>query len=428
MGGDGDDGEPVGVPELVRGLEAGSRHPGEASVETEEALEADPGEGLVGRGHGQPLLGLDGLVQSLSPRPVGHRTARGFVDDHDPAVDDHVLAADPVELAGHEGLSDPFLAAFRRSPDPRQSLASGLDLPFAGPREPEFASVLDHRVVRLRGHRSGDVPGLEQRLGETGMLLRGGQDQRGDRLVDEHAVRLVDERCMEAVEDLGPLGSPLGVPEPVPKEVRSDLLARDVGDIGGKGATPFLRGHRGRHPGDLESTVPDQRGESPGVPFHEVVVHRHDMAGAAGPGPEDRGQDRGEGLALAGGHLDQAAVVERQRALELFEDGMQAEASTRVLAQRREGTRQRVPSGRSAATQLLPEVREILVEPILGEVAELGVEPFDGFREGPISLLDRGAAPVASDPTVRPGIQPLGQWGEGPDVSPALEIRRGVHT
>ena len=74
----------------------------------------------------------------------------------------------------------------------------------------------------------------------------------------------------------------------------------------------------------------------------EVVVDRDDVDALAGYGVQVRGQDGDEGLALAGLHLGDAALVEDDAAYELDAEGLHAQHAPGGLAHGREGLRQEV--------------------------------------------------------------------------------------
>ena len=73
-------------------------HARELLVLAEVILEGDGGERLVLALDLDPFLGLDRLVQAVAPAASRHQAAGELVDDHDPAVLDHVLH---VELVVH---------------------------------------------------------------------------------------------------------------------------------------------------------------------------------------------------------------------------------------------------------------------------------------------------------------------------------------
>ena len=74
----------------------------------------------------------------------------------------------------------------------------------------------------------------------------------------------------------------------------------------------------------------------------EVVVDGDDVDAAAGQGVEEDRQGRGQGLALAGAHLGDGAVVEDHAADQLHVVVALAGAAARGLAGQREGLRQQV--------------------------------------------------------------------------------------
>ena len=74
----------------------------------------------------------------------------------------------------------------------------------------------------------------------------------------------------------------------------------------------------------------------------EVVVDRDDVDALAGDGVQVGRQDGDEGLALAGLHLRDAALVEDDAAYELDAEGLHAQHAPGGLAHGGEGLRQHV--------------------------------------------------------------------------------------
>ena len=168
-----------------------------------------------------------------------------------------------------------------------------------------------------------------------GRLVVGPDDERGPRLVDQDAVGLVDDRVV-----VGPLDgrspswcSPrprkacskrlaVGVAELEPlqlvaEEVEAELLAGAVGDVAGVGGAAGGVGLAGLDAADGQAEQLVDRRVPVGVALGEVVVDGDDVDALALQGVEVRRQGGDQGLALAGLHLGDAAVVDRRAADEL---------------------------------------------------------------------------------------------------------------
>ncbi len=149
-------------------------------------------------------------------------------------------------------------------------------------------------------------------------------DQRRPRFVDEDVVDLVDDR--EAALALDPL---LELDDHVVAQVvEPELVVGAVRDVGGVGLAPghgaqiqqalvagreaglvHERGVVRDHP-DAHTEEVEDRSHPLRVAPGQVVVDGDDMDAAAGQRIEDRGQRGDQGLALAGAHLRDLALVE----------------------------------------------------------------------------------------------------------------------
>ncbi len=84
-------------------------------------------------------------------------------------------------------------------------------------------------------------------------------------------------------------------------------------------------GHAGGDEAFTDTAGAVERGEPVGITFHEVIIDRDDVAGAAGPAGEDGSKAGGKGFAFAGLHLGEVTVVQGKRAHDLHRVGMEAE-------------------------------------------------------------------------------------------------------
>ena len=334
----------VDVREL-EGLGVGrAGHPRELLVEAEVVLEGDRGERLALVLDRDAFLGLHRLVQALGPAPALHHAAGELVDDHHLVVLDHVVLVAVVErVRAHPGVEvvhehdvGRVVEARPRGEQPRlHHQLLGVLVALLGERHAVLLEV--HPVVALallvllldeRGDERVDAP-VEVR----GVLGLARDDERRARLVDEDRVHLVDDRVVEAA--LEPLGDLRG--HVVAQVVEAELVVGAVGDVGLVGGlllgVVHLR-HDDAH-GEAQEAV------DPPHPFRvaagEVVVHRDDVHALAGERVEVGRQRGDERLALAGAHLGDLALVQRQAADELHVEVAHAEHALRGLADDREG-------------------------------------------------------------------------------------------
>ena len=273
-----------------------------------------------------PLLGLDGLVEAVAPAPSRHGAAGELVDDHHLAVADDVVAVeqvvDPrpqrlVDLVGLQGVLDVIDVG-----DPGPLLDLGDALVGEGHR----LGLLVADVVLL-GDQVLDQP-------RVGVVLLGrltalaADDQRRPGLVDQDRVDLVDDGVVEAALDALLDGHGHVVAE----VVEPQLVVGGVGDVAGvrlaAGAGSevlqarvgvglvevvgvvhegevLARDHPHAEPKEgVEGSVP------PGVTAGQVVVDGDQVGALADQRVEVEGQGGHQGLALAGLHLGDLALVE----------------------------------------------------------------------------------------------------------------------
>ncbi len=230
-------------------------HARQLVVAFEEVLNGHAGRGDRFQGDLQPLLGLDGLVQSILPLASGHHTAGELVDDDDLAVDRDVIAVFEIGDLGAERSLDVFVEPVDGQADERRVGGDRLNLAPAGGRQ--LGLALQGIVLVIldadQGGRElvGTIVGGRLFLGR---LIVGPDDQRRSRLVDQDAVGLVDDReIVGALHGHLPLevapaaqidllerlavrvAAELQLFQLVAQEVEAKLLGRPVGDVAGIG-------------------------------------------------------------------------------------------------------------------------------------------------------------------------------------------------
>ena len=317
VGGDDDDFQAVDLLEF-RGLGVGGAgHARELPVQPEVVLEGDRGEGLVLVLDRHPLLGLDRLVQALRPAPARHRAAGEFVDDHDLAVAHDVLdvaleqrvRAQPGVEVVHQDDVGRVVEALALGED------AGLDqerfdllVPLLG--QVDLLRLLVDPVIPrpfflLLALQSGnDLVDADVQIGV--LAGRSGDDEGGAGLVDEDRVDLVDDREVER-----PL-HPVGVAERhvVAQVVEPELVVRRVDDVRGIRLALVPRIHPGDHHPGLHAEEFVDRPHPLRIALREVVVHGDDVHAAAGERIQAGGERGRQGLALAGAHLGDLALVQ----------------------------------------------------------------------------------------------------------------------
>ena len=179
-----------------------------------------------------------------------------------------------------------------------------------------------------------------------------------------------------ALEDLGEVGLHV-----VAQVVEAELVVGRVGDVGVVGDLLLVLGHVRDDDADGHAEGVVDEAHPVGVALREVVVDRHHMHAATGQGVEVDRQRRHQGLALAGLHLGDVALVEEDAAHQLDVEGAEAEGAAGRLAGVGEGLGEEVVEG-LALGEALPELGGLGAEPVVVEGAERGLERVDLLDEG----------------------------------------------
>ena len=179
---------------------------------------------------------------------------------------------------------------------------------------------------------------------------RARDDQRGSGLVDQDRVDLIDDReNVAALDHLIQL-----VLHIVAKIVEPEFVVGAVGDVGrigrlALGVVQPVNDHAVAHAKEIiDPTHPF------GVAAGEIVIHRDDVDTLAGQRIEVGCQRRHEGLALAGAHFSDPALVQNHAADQLNIEMALAENPLGRFANGREGWDQQIIQG-SAGGQLFAE-------------------------------------------------------------------------
>ena len=316
VGGDDDD------VELVDGVEFGgfsfgcAGHAGEFFVEAEVVLEGDGGEGLVFLADGDAFLSFDCLMEAVGPAATGHEAAGEFVDDDDFAVLDDVFDVALVEGVSLDGDFDVVLHVPVFGVGDVADAEELLDFFEAFVGDGDGAGFFIDDVVAGPGlglEGFDELALLELRddgVGD-GVLVGGfvggaGDDEGGAGFVDEDGIDFVDDAVEVAALDL--VGDfELHV---VAEVVEAELVIGAVGDVGGVGFAALLVGEVVDDDADAEAEEAVDFAHPFGVALGEVVVDGDDVDAVAGEGVEIAGEGGDEGLAFAGLHLGDFALVE----------------------------------------------------------------------------------------------------------------------
>ena len=343
VGGDDDDVELVDVLELGSLGFGGAGHAGELFVEAEVVLEGDGREGLVFLADLDAFFGFDGLVEAVGPAAAGHEAAGELVDDNDLAVLDYVLYVALVEGVGLDGDFDVVLhvPVFRVGDVADAEELFYLLEAFVGDGDGAGFFVDDVVTGPGLGFEGLDELALfelrDDGVGD-GVLVGGlvggaGDDEGGAGFVDEDGVDFVDDAVEVAALDLvGDLELHV-----VAEVIETELVVGAVGDVGAVGGAAFGVG---------EVVDDDAYGEAEeaidlahpfGVALGEVVVDGDDVDAVAGERVEVAGKRGDEGLAFAGLHLGDFALVEGHAADHLDVEVAHADGAAAGFADDGEG-------------------------------------------------------------------------------------------
>ena len=343
MGGYDDDLQTIDLLEFGRFGIRGPGHARELVVLPEVVLEGDRGERLVLVLDRHPFLRLDRLVQALRPAPARHRAPGELVDDDDLAVPHDVL-----DVAMKQRVRAQRRVEVMHEDDVGrivETLAFGQDAGFDQDRLDLFVAVLgqmdllcllvDGVVARTVLLRLALEPGddlVDPHVQLRALVRRTGNDERRAGLVDENRVDLVDDGKRQVALHL------VGVAERhvVPKVVEAELVVGRVDHVGRVCVALVLRVHSGDDDAGAHAEKVVDRAHPLRVAPGKVVVHRDDVHAAAGERVQVGRKGGDERLALAGPHLGDMALVERDATDELDVEVTHLEGTPSRLAHDRE--------------------------------------------------------------------------------------------
>ena len=322
--------------ELVNALEffflrlGRAGHAGELAVHAEIILEGDGGQRLALTLHLHVFLRLDGLMQTVAVTAADHQTAGEFVND-----DNFIVLHDVIHVALHQGVRA------QRGVNVMQQLVVGNigkvlhaepALGLAHARFGEVAGlflfvddvILAHRGKFFVGKRiflpaillrffallQGADEAIRLFIQVGGLVARAGDNQRRARFVDEDGVHLVhDGEVMTALHHVLLIDHHV-----VAQIVKAHLVVRAVGHVAGISRLAlFLRqimhDHAHSHAEEAENAA-----HVFALELSQIVVDGDDMHALARERVEIRRHGRRQGLALAGLHLGDAALMEHDAA------------------------------------------------------------------------------------------------------------------
>ncbi len=248
--------------------------------------------------------------------------------------------------------------------------------------------VVDRPAQLARDRREPPVVDWDRRR-------RSGDHQRDAGFVDQDAVGFVhDCEVVLLVDDVREVERRV-----IAEEVEAGFLGGDVGDVGGVGVAAAVPIQAGDDGGGAQAEEVVQRRHPRRVASGEIVVRGEDVDPAARERVQDCRRHGGERLALAGGHLGEAALMQRDAGGQLHVERAQAQPPRRSLARRGEHRREQVIVG-GLSTRARPQRSGVRQERGVGHRREalhrvLAVDPGDRVEIAADVVLDRRARPVA---------------------------------
>ena len=276
------------------------------------------------------FLGFDGLMQAVAVTAADHQAAGELVDD-----DDLVVLHDVIHVALHQRMRA------QRGIDVVQQLVVGHvgevlhAEPALGLAHARFGQVagllllvddviLAHRrklfvrervvrpavLLRLLALLQGADEAIRLFVQVGGLVARAGDNQRRARLVDEDGVHLVhDGKVMAALHHVLLVDDHV-----VAQVVEAHLVVRAVGDVAGiRRLALFLRQIMHNH-ADGHAQEAEDATHVLALELGQIIVDGHDMHAFAGERVQVGRHGRRQGLALAGLHLGNAALMEHDAA------------------------------------------------------------------------------------------------------------------
>ena len=255
-------------------------------------------------------------MQAVGIPPSLHGATGELVDDDDLVVLDDVVGVAPEQpvrpqrLVGvvHQGdVLDVIETAVLENAGLGEQ---PLDLLGALVGQGDGALLLVLLVVLRLEHRDQGVDLHVQRRAVVGGTR---DDQRGARLVDQDRVDLVDDRVVEFPLD-HVLQPELHV---VAQIVEAELVVGTVGHVAGIRPPPLVVVEAMHDAADGQAEVPVDAAHPLGIAACQVVVHGDDVHALTGQGVQVNRQGRDQGLALAGLHFGDLALVQHHAAEQL---------------------------------------------------------------------------------------------------------------
>ncbi len=224
-------------------------------------------------------------------------------------------------------------------------------------------------------------------------------------LVDQDRIDFVDDRVMQAaLQALGRLECHVRA-----QVVEAVLIVGAVADVAGVGLALGLHALAGHDDADAHAQRRVDRAHPGGVALGQVVVDGDHVHAFAGQRIQVHRQRRHQGLALAGAHFRNLALVQHHAADQLDIIVAQPERAPGSLAHRCERLRKQLVLG-LAIGQSLAELIGLAAQLLVAQSLEAGFELVDA-SDCFAHAADHAVVATAEDPGQK-GIEHVGRWGD----------------
>ena len=339
-------------------------HTGELIVQAEEILEGNGSQGLAFTCHLHPLLGLDGLVEALVIAAAVHQSAGKLVNNDDLAVLNHIVDILLHQTPGLHGLVQVMgqCGVLLVGQVLHTEELFGLGNTAGG--EGHGAGLLVHKVVAVVIVLNFLLIGLGKNLAAQGgnevirhlvklggILTLAGDDQRRSGLVDEDRVHLVHDG-----EGMAPLNQVLLIQGHIVTEVvKTQLIVGAIGNVRGIALPPLGRGHAGNDQAGGQAHIAVDLAHHLGLILGQVIINSDQVDTVAGQSIQVQREYGGKGLAFAGLHFRNTALVQHNAAHQL--DGIcpQAQHPVRGLTDGSKSLGQNIVQGLAFCQPLLEQ-------------------------------------------------------------------------
>ena len=326
-------------------------------------------------------------MQTLVVAAAVHQAAGKFVNNDDLIVLDHVVHVPAHDTMGTDGLVNIVVEAgvvrigqvfhvevFLRLGDAPGSEGALLPL-FLHHVVVVLVDLLVNLLIVALGDDKAAQAGDKavcHLIELVGLVALAGDNEGGTGLVDEDGVHLVhDGKVLAPLDQI-----PVVDGHVISQIVKADLIVGAVGNVGGIGILALLAGQAVDDQAHLETHKAVDLTHPLRVTLGQIVVDGDDMHTVAAEGVQIGGQGSHQGLAFAGLHLGNTALMEDDAADELHPVRPHAQHTVRCLPNGGKRLREQVVQRLAVCVALL-KLRRLGLQLLVGKGLILIAQGFD---------------------------------------------------